>query len=214
MLFAESFYRQNTVDVARKLLGQRLVHIVDGKRLSGIIVETEAYLGAEDPACHTFEFRKSERNRSMYLTGGHSYVYQIYGLHYCFNVVTRTSKHPEAVLIRALAPDENIEMQMQRRQTNRLENIASGPGKLCSALAIDRSCDGLALTKRPLFIERVRSRFLKDEDIVSSARVGVDYAGEAAAWPLRFSIREHNCVSKPKPLVSSLAVRKKQRFLI
>jgi DNA-3-methyladenine glycosylase len=207
--FGESFFRQDTELVARRLLGQRLVHVVGGKRLSGIIVETEAYLGGIDRAAHTFGNRKTQRVQSMWMHGGHAYVFLVYGMYYCFNVVTRTDQHPEAVLIRALQPDENIELQTKLRKVKRIEDIASGPGKLCSALAIDRKCDGLSLLQPPLFIERARSRFLKDEDIVSSPRIGVDYAGDAAAWPLRFSIRGNVFVSKPHPDI----IRKKQRSL-
>jgi DNA-3-methyladenine glycosylase len=209
-VFSKRFYRQDTELVAKRLLGQRLVHIVGGKRLSGIIVETEAYLGGIDKAAHTFEFRRTQRVKSMWLHGGHAYVFLIYGMYYCFNVVTRTDEHPEAVLIRALQPDENVKIQINRRHAKRIEDIASGPGKLCSALAIDKKCDGLSLLQPPLFIERARSRFLKDEDIVSSPRIGVDYAGAAAAWPLRFSIRGNVFVSKPHPDL----LRKKQRSLI
>jgi DNA-3-methyladenine glycosylase len=199
MVFGERFYRQGTVAVAKKLLGQRLVHVVGGKRLSGIIVETEAYLGGIDQAAHTFGFRKTERVQSMWKNGGHAYVFMIYGMYYCFNVVTRTEKHPEAVLIRALQPDENIELQFKRRKAKRIADIANGPGKLCTALAINKKCDGLSLGKPPLFIERARPHFLNDEQIISSRRIGVDYAGDHAAWPLRFSIKGNVFVSKPWP---------------
>ena len=103
------FYRQKTAVVAKKLLGKTLVHIVNGQRISGIITETEAYLGTTDRACHTFGDRRTTRTEAMYLPGGHSYVYFIYGMYNCFNVVTRDEKSPEAVLIRALEPVDGIE---------------------------------------------------------------------------------------------------------
>lgn len=200
--FALDFYKQNTDVVARELLGQTLVHIVNGKRIAGIIVETEAYMGAEDPACHTFGDRRTSRNQSMYLEGGHAYVYLIYGMHFCFNVVTRTTLEPEAVLIRAIEPTEGLELIRANRGKVKESDLTNGPGKLCAAMKIDRSCDGLALNKAPLLIERTRARVLTKNEVIASARIGVDYAGEAAHWPLRFSLRGSNFVSKPRPEAS------------
>lgn len=167
------FYQQDTERLARALLGKRLVRIFRGKRRSGIIVETEAYLGADDPACHTWKNRKSGRNGSMYLEGGHSYVYLIYGMYHCFNVVSRRADEPEAVLIRALAPEEN------------LAERADGPGRLCRALAITRAQDGVDLLGETIFIEDAGAP--PKEEIGASPRIGVDYAGDAAEWPLRFT---------------------------
>jgi DNA-3-methyladenine glycosylase len=109
-----SFYERDTQTVARELLGQRLVHIVRGQRISGLIVETEAYIGAEDRACHGFGHRRTKRTESLYQPGGFSYVYLIYGMHHCFNVVTKSSDDPEAVLIRALEPSEARSRSNQR----------------------------------------------------------------------------------------------------
>lgn len=182
------FYRQDTIDVARSLLGKVLVRrLPDGSRLSGRIVETEAYLGVEDPACHTFGGRKTERVRPMYLAGGHAYVYLIYGLHNCFNVVTMNHGEPEAVLIRALEPLEGIK-KMERLRRGKLGlHLASGPGKLCQAMQIDRSLSGHNLGEQPLWIEdsAATSAFNIDE----TSRVGIDYAGDAAHWPLRFLLK-------------------------
>jgi DNA-3-methyladenine glycosylase len=198
-VFSQAFFRQGSEALARKLLGQRLVHIVRGKRLSGIIVETEAYLGVKDAAAHSFGGRKTPRTLNMYRDGGHAYVYFIYGMHFCFNVVARDENTPEAVLIRALQPEENIEVMMKNRTMTKLKELCNGPGKLCEAMAITKNSNGLFLTQSQFFIERARSRFLKDEEIVSSPRVGVAYAGTAASWPLRFSIRGNEFVSKPRP---------------
>lgn len=167
------FYQQDTISLAKALLGKRLVFVTRGKRRSGIIVETEAYLGAEDPACHTWKNRKSGKNKSMYLTGGHSYIYLIYGMHYCFNVVSRTEKEPEAVLIRAIEPEENITLR------------TDGPGRLCKAMGLKRNHDGLDLLGKTIFIENI-GRVLPESEIGASPRIGVDYAGDAAKWPLRF----------------------------
>ncbi len=193
------FYAGKTVDVARRLLGQRLVHVVNDERLSGLIVETEAYLGAGDRACHSFNRRRTERVEAMYLPGGHAYVYFIYGMHFCFNVVTRSAEEPEAVLIRALVPEEGLETMRRRRRSSHERDLTNGPARLCEALAIDKSCDRLSLQGPRLFIERARARAYPDSMIAASPRVGVSYAGDAAAWPLRFSVRDCPHVSKFRP---------------
>lgn len=166
------FYHQETTQLAQALLGQRLVRIWKGKRLSGIIVETEAYLGAMDRAAHTFGGRNTARVKSMYLEGGHAYVYMVYGMHFCLNVVAKKAGEPEAVLIRALAPEENIEAP------------TNGPGRLCKALHINKKLDGADFLGEELFIEKTKS--LKKSELGSGPRIGVDYAGEAVHWPLRF----------------------------
>ncbi len=183
---AKIFYQQKTVKVARQLLGKTLFHKKDGKLTGGIINETEAYLGVTDPACHTFGGRKTPRVKSMYQMGGCSYVYFIYGIHFCFNVVTRTEKEPEAVLIRSLIPQLGIDLMKQRRNQIHEKDLCSGPGKLCQALAIDRSCDGLDLQGPEIWIED--QALLSQIKIESAPRIGIDSAGEAKNWPLRFRI--------------------------
>ena len=186
-ILGPQFYRKNTTDtVARRLLGCVLVHEVNGQRLSGRIVETEAYMGVDDRACHTFGGRQTERVKSMYLEGGLAYVYLIYGLHCCFNVVTRDTSCPEAVLIRAIEPLDGIDEMRLRRGKVKERDLANGPGKLCQAMGIDRSCDGLSLAGPTLFIER--GPVIVPEKIKTTPRVGVDYAGEAATWLLRFCL--------------------------
>lgn len=179
------FYQQDTEALARDLIGKRLVRVFRGKRRSGIIVETEAYLGVDDPACHTWKNRKSGRNASMYLDGGHSYVYLIYGMYHCFNVVARGPEHPEAVLVRALAPEENIAER------------ADGPGRLCRALSITRAQDGADLLGETIFIEDAKGP--GQEGIGASPRIGVDYAGDAALWPLRFTWKGNPFLSRKEP---------------
>ena len=185
---SQRFYLRETTVVARALLGCTLVHIVNGKRISGRIVETEAYLGLIDPAAHTFGDRRTQRTRSMYMHGGHAYVYFIYGMHFCINVVTRKTGVPEAVLLRAIEPTDGIENMRRRRKVKKDRDLANGPGKLCQAMGINRSCDGRSLLSEDLFIEP-RSQKLRDSDIEISSRIGVDYAGEAAQWPLRFVLK-------------------------
>lgn len=189
----QKFYFQDTVPLAKALLGKRLVRMWRGKRLSGIIVETEAYLGAIDAAAHTFKGR-TERNKSMYLEGGHAYVYFIYGMHYCINVVAKRAGEPEAVLIRALAPERDSPGPAQERSL-RLDQERSlpkgkpalamnGPGRLCKALRITKALDGESLRGETIFIEEAKGP--EAEEIGAAERIGVDYAGEAAGWPLRF----------------------------
>jgi DNA-3-methyladenine glycosylase len=194
-----NFFNRDTETVARELLGCTLVHIVNGTRLSGMIVETEAYLGIKDRACHSFGGRRTNRTESLYLRGGAAYVYFVYGMHYCFNVVTRDTRHPEAVLIRALEPLEGIdEMRARRKGVTSDRQLTNGPAKLCQALGIDASCDRKLLTSEPLFLEHGSkgngraNRF----EIEASPRIGIDYAKEAAPWPLRFSMRGNAFVSR------------------
>lgn len=174
------------------------MHIVDGQRVAGLIVETEAYLGVEDKAAHTFGGRRTPRNETMYREGGHAYVYFTYGMHHCINVVASRIDHPVAVLVRALEPSEGLDtMYRHRAKAKRDTDLCSGPGKLCQALAINRSHDGTDLVKsRTLFIERVRKRVYPNTQITVSPRIGVDYAAEWAAEPLRFHLRDHPHVSK------------------
>ena len=183
-----SFYRGPTEDLAVALLGQRLVRVgPGGGRRSGLIVETEAYLGERDAACHTWRGRRTDRVKSMYLEGGHAYIYLIYGLHHCFNVVARGAGEPEAVLVRALDPDPAPDSDGGPLRTD-------GPGRLCRALGIDRTLDGAPLDGAALFLEESGVRPPPDA-IGRAPRVGVAYAGEAAAWPLRFFWRGNPFVS-------------------
>ena len=190
-----SFFRQDTVQLAQKLLGCLLVHRTPYGTAGGMIVETEAYVGAIDKACHAYRNR-SERTEIMYRDGGYAYVYLIYGMHCCFNVVTGPESEGNAVLIRALEPVFGIDLMKQRRNTHNLQNLCSGPGKLCQALSITRTEYGLDLCAKnsPLFLLPFR-RFAR-EQITASPRINVDYAEEAAQWPWRFYIKDSPYVSK------------------
>lgn len=189
------FYNRETIDVARDLLGKCLVHrTANGNLLSGLIVETEAYIGVEDPACHAYGGRRTPRNEVLFGQAGHAYIYQIYGLHFCINAVT-TANSPEAVLIRALEPLHGTEHMKIRRQTNLVSNLTSGPGKLCEALGINRSQNGLDFFGEILSIYALSG--IGAFSIREGPRIGVDYAGDAAFWPLRFAINGHFCLSKP-----------------
>lgn len=200
MKLPRSFYRRDPVTVARALLGQRLVRVIQGKRLSGLIVETEAYLGVKDRASHSFAGRKTARNRSMYGEGGTAYVFLNYGIHHLLNVVTETPGQPSAVLIRAIEPNEGIDfIKLNRPKAHRTIDLCSGPGRVGAALKIDLTFDGLdLLASNQLFIEQTRQRTLPSRMIATSARIGVDYAGAWADRPLRFFLQDNPHVSRRK----------------
>jgi DNA-3-methyladenine glycosylase len=190
-------FQDDPVTVARRLLGQRLVRVVDGQRAAGTIVEVEAYLGAQDRAAHTYGGRRTARNESMYLAGGHAYVYFTYGMHHLFNVVCGRRDEGVAVLVRALEPTEGLETMFVRRpRARRIRDLCRGPARLTQALALGRAEDGLDLrSSDALFVERLRHRALPRHRIASTARVGVHYAGTWARRRLRFLIRGNQYVS-------------------
>ncbi len=203
----EFYIRKNTVEIARDLLGKRIV-VPDerGRRVSGMIVETEAYLGETDRAAHSFGGRRTPRNEVTYGAGGHVYVFFIYGIYYQLNVVTGPLDHPHVVLIRAVEPVEGIEIMRERRGKKKSEpgaiatgfladkNLTSGPGKLCIALSIDRSLNGENLRGKRIWLEDHRS-FTNDE-IAVGTRIGIDYAGDDVEKPWRFWVIGNQFVSK------------------
>lgn len=194
-----SFYRRPAEEVARDLLGRFLVRELEGERLVLRLVETEAYLGGPDRASHAWDGRRTPRNESLYLPGGHAYVYFIYGMHWCLNAVTGERDVGSAVLIRAGEPVDGEErMRENRGFVKKLKpgDLAGGPGKLCRALAVDRTLDGVRLDQGPLRI--TAGEPVEPAEIAAGPRIGVDYAGEAAAWPLRFAVRGNPHVSKPR----------------
>ncbi|HEX2251741.1 MAG TPA: DNA-3-methyladenine glycosylase [Thermoanaerobaculia bacterium] len=196
-----AFYRRPAEVVARDLLGRLLVHEVGGERLVLRLVETEAYLGAPDAASHAAGGRRTARNESLYLPGGHAYVYLIYGLHFCLNAVTGEADVGSAVLLRAgepLAGEASMRAHRGFPDERRVRpgDVAGGPGKICHALGIDRTLDGVPLAGGSLWIGAGEA--LAPEAIAAGPRVGVDYAGEAAAWPLRFAEAGNPHVSRPR----------------
>ena len=191
-----AFYVQDTVTVARALLGCVLWRRLGRELLAARLVEVEAYLGANDSASHARRGLRSPRNESMYLEGGHAYVYFTYGMHWCINAVTQESDIAEAVLMRAAEPLRGIETMRQRRSKARRDrDLMNGPGKLCSAMAIDKSIDGEPLDGKALWLAP-RDIEIREEDIAVSHRIGVENSGEAARWPLRFFIRGNAYVSR------------------
>jgi len=191
-----AFYFGDTVGIARSLLGcvlwRRLEH---GELLAARIVETEAYLGANDLASHARKGLRSPRNESMYLEGGHAYVYFTYGMHWCMNVVTGEADIAEAVLLRAAEPLHGIEVIRERRpKAKKDHDLMNGPGKICMALDIDRRLDGQSLRGDALWLSP-RDIEVAEDDIAVSPRIGIDNSGDAAAWPLRFFLRGNRNVS-------------------
>src|SRR6267142_326887 len=151
----EFYTRRNVLEIARDLLGKKLVvPSKTGARVAGIIVETEAYRGPADRASHAYGGRRTRRTETMYSVGGTAYVYFVYGMHHQFNVVTGVADVPHAVLVRALEPVEGVALMRQRRRAASDRELTSGPGKLCQALGIDRALDAADLLGPRLWIER------------------------------------------------------------
>ena len=181
---APDFFLQDTLTVARKLLGMHLVRVVGSTRRVGRIVETEAYLGPEDRAAHSWRGR-TPRTEVMFGPPGRAYVYLVYGMWNCLNVVTAAQGVPHAVLLRAIEPLEGIEQR------------ASGPGLLCRAMDVDRQLNGVDLRGAQLRLEAPAGR--RPVRIARSPRIGVEYAGEWAARPWRFFERDSPFVSGRAP---------------
>ena len=173
-ILPRKFYLQPTLDAAAALLGKVLVHETPDGTLAGIIVETEGYLGAEDAACHSARGR-TPRTEAMFGPPGHAYVYFTYGMHYCFNVVTRPKGVAEAVLIRALEPLEGIEIMQRRRMVGNPLALTSGPAKLCVVMGIDRRLNAADLIRPPLWIE---DRAIDACRVVWRPRIGISQAKE------------------------------------
>jgi DNA-3-methyladenine glycosylase len=193
---ARPFYLRDTTTIARELLGCELVCNSETGAASGLIVETEAYLGRHDPASHAFGGRRTRRTEILYAPGGHAYIYLVYGLHLCLNLSTGPTDTPECVLIRALQSLTGMPLMRQRRQQVPDERLAAGPGRLCRALGVSKEMNGSDLTGGGPLLVRPGQR-VTAEAIGVSARIGVDYAGAARSWPLRFFMRGNPCVSRP-----------------
>ncbi len=188
------FYLREAALVAPELLGKLLIHRTSEGLASGMIVEVEAYSGAIDRGAHSYPNKRTPRTEIQFGEGGYAYVYSIYGMHCCFNVVTNKSDIPEVVLVRALEPVDGIDLMMSRRNTQNTLELCSGPGKLCSALGISKANYGDDLCGSTLFIEE-RMAVLPNE-IAVSPRVNIDYAGEDAKLLWRYFIKDSKFVSK------------------
>jgi DNA-3-methyladenine glycosylase len=195
-----SFFRRPAEAVAAELLGRFVVRDLEAERLVLRIVEVEAYLGARDRASHAWQGRRTERNRSLYEDGGVAYVYFIYGMHYCLNIVTGRSENGDAVLLRAAEPIAGAGTMLEHRRLRRSPrpgDLAGGPGKLCQALKVDRDLDGSPLSRGALRI--TEGEPASSRAVVTGPRIGIAYAGEATDWPLRFAVLGNRHVSRPFP---------------
>ncbi|MBX6332272.1 MAG: DNA-3-methyladenine glycosylase [Gemmatimonadaceae bacterium] len=185
------FYARDTERVARELLGAVLCCRTPDGWAAGRIVETEAYLGEHDPACHA-AVGPTERNRWLYGPPGIAYVYFIYGVHWCFNAVTRDTGWPAAVLVRAIEPIEGLDLMRERRgHPARERDLTNGPGKLCAALGITGAMSGWRLYDSPLTIHRGID--IPDADVITTPRIGITRAAE---WPLRWLVKDSPYVSR------------------
>lgn len=188
------------VQVAKDLLGKFLVTHFEGKTTAGMIVETEAYRGPDDKACHAWNFRRTARTETMFAEGGVAYVYLCYGIHHLFNVVTGPKDMPHAVLVRAIAPTDNLPAMLERRRMAQPSpKLTAGPGALTQALGIRTLHDGtnLYLPESAIRLED-RGVHMTESSIIASPRVGVAYAQECAAWPWRFRVKESKWTSPAK----------------
>lgn len=189
------YLNENVVDVARRMLGKLLCTNFGRGVTKGIIIETEAYSGNNDKACHANNQNRTRRNQVMFGHGGHAYVYLCYGIHHLFNVVTNKEGSADAVLIRAVEPVEGVEIMLKRRHMKRVEKrLAAGPGVLSQALGIQTNHYGTALNSNSIWIEEGDP--IGNDQIVSTTRIGVAYAEEDALKLWRFYIKENNWVSR------------------
>jgi len=196
MILAQFFYQRNTLQVAEDLIGKIIVRKQGDHLLKGIIVETEAYIGKEDSACHAAK-GKTKRTEIMFGEAGYAYVYFVYGMHYMFNIVTEKPAFPAAVLIRAIEPVAGIEKMISNRNVSG-KNLTNGPAKLCQALGINKSLNGINLTTgKKLWIEDQPQsadffkQYFSSPEIGRGSRIGIDYAepkDRDAKW--RFFIKK------------------------
>jgi DNA-3-methyladenine glycosylase len=194
-----AFFRREAAEVAHDLLGRYLVRRSEGRRLVLRIVETEAYLGAADRASHAWGGRRTERTAALFRDGGCAYVYFVYGMHCMLNAVTGDRHDGSAVLIRAGEPVEGLDLMMRRRGVTGTADgrIAGGPAKLCQALGIGLELNGASLQRGALVVGEGIP--VAGDRVVAGPRIGVAYAADHAAWPLRFAEAGNREVSRPRP---------------
>ncbi len=191
----EFYDRENVLQIAIDLLGKILVTKVEGIITSGVIVETEAYIGLTDRASHSYNGKRTARNEYMYATAGTAYVYICYGMHHLFNVVTNKKNIPDAVLIRAVEPIKGIDTMLKRTGKLKLDNtLTKGPGNVGKALGVAKNHSGLNLSGNKIFIAD-NNLFFKENEIGASKRIGVESAGAAALYPYRFFVKGNKYVS-------------------
>jgi len=199
MVLNRKFYERDTLTVAKELLGKLLANETVEGTTGGKIVETEAYIGPEDKASHAYGNLRTRRTEVQFGPKGHAYIYQIYGMHFCFDVTSgRVAGKPEAVLVRALEPIDGVETMIKKRGLSKgsTVNLTNGPSKLCTAMGITKVLNGNDLRAPPLYIKA--GVVVDEKQIVQTARVNVDYAGEWKHLPWRFYVKDNPFVSRPK----------------
>jgi DNA-3-methyladenine glycosylase len=199
------FQNEDVIQLSNYLLGKFVVTHIDGIKSAGKIVEVEAYGGIADKACHAFQNRRTKRTETMFGDAAHAYVYLCYGIHHLFNVVTAPKNTPHAVLIRGIEPADNIDTMLKRRKMERLQSrLSAGPGVLSQALGITTELNGVDLMadETPIWLED-RGERIKNDQIIASPRIGVDYAGQCAHWPWRFYLKDNPWVSRSKQKLTS-----------
>ncbi|MCY0897598.1 MAG: DNA-3-methyladenine glycosylase [Firmicutes bacterium] len=196
------FFEQATESLAYQLLDLVLVHESPEGLVAGRIVECEMYQGPDDKGAHSFGGKPTPRTAVMYGPPGHAYIYLIYGMYYCFNVVTGEAGLPHAILVRALEPLVGVDVMLSRTRNKSVASnrLAAGPGKLCQVLGIDRRLNAHALWRPPLYLARPMSRW-PTYQVARGPRINIGYAGEAQAWPWRFWVVGHPAVSVKAPPV-------------
>lgn len=204
MRLERDFFARDTLIVAKELLGKIIVREINGVRLSGKIVETEGYIGAIDKASHAYGGKKTPRVEPLYGEPGISYVFSIYGMYECFNVITKEKGSPEGILIRAVEPIDGLEQIAQNRflksydtlTAKEIKNLTNGPSKLCIALEINKKVHNFMdlVSSKELYIED--GDIINSSDIVETTRIGIDYAEEAVDFPWRFYVKNNIYVSK------------------
>ena len=187
----KKFYMCDGLEAAEKLLGKLLVHKSEDGITIGRIAELEAYMGESDKGCHAYGGKRTERTKVLYGEGGHAYVYLIYGMYNCMNIIVNEENIPHCIFIRALEPISGIELMQKRRGTDKLKNLCNGPGKLCIAMGITRELYGEDLCGDRLWLEDDGCK----PEIVRSKRINIDYAEEAADFEWRFAIKDSKFLS-------------------
>ena len=195
------FIHPSTIELAKNLLGKKLLIRHDDKLIGGYIVETEAYLGPEDEACHSYNWKETPKVKSMYQPGGTIYIYSMHG-HNMLNVVTKEMGRPEAILIRGIQPTDHEDVMLDHRPVTGF-NLSNGPGKLTKAMGITRELDGWMMNESPLLLDEVGSKIPKK--IATSSRIGIPNKGKWTGEPLRFYVAGNPYVSRmPKRLMKEV----------
>lgn len=192
MKLDRDFYLRPGLTVAPELIGKQLVHRTADGVTKGIIVEAEAYIGPDDAASHAYKNLHTKRTAIQYGEGGFAYIYIIYGLHICMNIVTNIKTYPEVVLLRALQPTSGIDLMKTRRNMNSVKNLCNGPGKLSKAMGIGKNEYGINLCGDELYLETVDNF---EPTVISTRRINIDYAGEAANYLWRFIDKDNSFIS-------------------